>query len=183
MDFVPRGNPVARLLCVPLTHFDRERGESRLYGVLNATRQPGSPPFTNDDLDYLTRFAGQLSIAVANSVAFTRQRERSDQLALVNAVLRETAGMLSHERILDAAVRRIQEAFQPALVAMLEPEVESGLFRVASAATRDGHAGGLAEDGERRRGPPASPWPSGGPSWSDRRSPRRCFTPWSPGAS
>ena len=40
-DFVPRDNPVARILCVPLTHFDRERGATVLYGVLNATRQPG----------------------------------------------------------------------------------------------------------------------------------------------
>jgi signal transduction histidine kinase len=144
-DFVPRENPVARLLCVPLTHYDRERGESRLYGVLNATRQPGSPPFTNEDLDYLTRFAGQLSIAAANAVAFARQRERSEQLALVNAVLRETAGMLSRERILDAAVRRIQEAFRPALVATLEPEVESGLLRVVSAAPRGGRSEGWPE--------------------------------------
>jgi len=133
-DFVPRAHPVARILCVPLTHFDRERGETVLYGVLNATRLPGSLPFTEDDRDYLTRFAGQLSIAVANSVAFEAQRERSEQLALVNAVLRETAAMLSRERILDAAVRRIQEAFKPGLVAMLVPE--QGVFRAVAAAGR-----------------------------------------------
>ncbi len=51
-------------------------GGGRLYGVLNATRRTGSPPFTNDDLEYLTRFASQLSIAAANSLAFTSQRER-----------------------------------------------------------------------------------------------------------
>ena len=32
--------------------------------------------FAADDLEYLTRFAGQLSIAVANSVAFAAERER-----------------------------------------------------------------------------------------------------------
>jgi len=137
-DFVPRDNPVARILCVPLTRFDRERGATALYGVLNATRRPGSPPFTDVDLDYLTRFAGQLSIAVANSVAFGNERERSEQLALVNAVLRESAAMLSRERILDAAVHRIQEAFRPCLVAMLVPGEE--FFRVAAA------AGGVAQD-------------------------------------
>ena len=88
-DFVPRENPVARLLCVPLTYYDRERAATVLFGVLNATRRPGAPPFTDDDLEYLTRFAGQLSIAVANSMAFAAERERSEQLALVNAVLRE----------------------------------------------------------------------------------------------
>ena len=103
-----------------------------LYGVLNATRRPGSPPFTDDDLEYLTRFAGQLSIAVANSVAFAAERERSDQLALVNAVLRESAALLSRERILETAVRRIQEAFRPPLVAMLVPEGE--VFRLAASA-------------------------------------------------
>jgi signal transduction histidine kinase len=133
-DFVPRENPVARILCVPLTHFDRDRGVTQLYGVLNATRRPGSPPFTGDDLEYLTRFAGQLSIAVANSVAFAGERARSEQLALVNAVLRESAAMLSRERILEAAVRRIQEAFHPCLVAMLVPGED--FFRVAAAAGR-----------------------------------------------
>jgi signal transduction histidine kinase/FixJ family two-component response regulator len=133
-DFIRRDNPVARILCVPLTHFDRERSATVLYGVLNATRRPGSVPFTDDDLEYLTRFAGQLSIAVANSVAFTAERERREQLALVNAVLRESAAMLSRERILEAVVRRIQEAFRPCLVAMLVPE--EGFFRVAAAAGR-----------------------------------------------
>ena len=55
-------------------------------------------------------------------MAFAAERERSEQLALVNAVLRESAAMLSRERILETAVRRIQEAFRPCLVAMLVPE-------------------------------------------------------------
>jgi signal transduction histidine kinase/DNA-binding response OmpR family regulator len=152
-DFVPRENPVARILCVPLTHFDRERGASVLYGVLNATRRPGSLPFTDDDLEYLTRFAGQLSIAVANSVAFTAERERSEQLALVNAVLRESAAMLSRERILEAVVRRIQEAFRPCLVATLVPG--EGFFRVAAAAGRaprdEDWAGGAMAEGPAGR--------------------------------
>ena len=144
-DFVARGKPVARILCVPLTHFDRERKTSVLYGVLNATRKPGSAPFSNDDLEYLTRFAGQLSIAVANSVAFTGERERSEQLALVNGVLRESAGMLSRERILELTVRRIREAFLHSLVAMLEPEVDSGLLRVAAAASAETRPAGWPE--------------------------------------
>jgi signal transduction histidine kinase/DNA-binding response OmpR family regulator len=151
-DFVPRENPVARILCVPLTHYDRDRGASVLYGVLNATRRPGSAPFADDDLEYLTRFAGQLSIAVANSVAFTAERERSEQLALVNAVLRESAAMLSRERILETAVRRIREAFRPCLVAMLVPE--DGFFRVAAAEGRardEVWAGGAMADGPAGR--------------------------------
>jgi len=144
-DFVPRDKPVARILCVPLTHFDRARETSVLYGVLNATRKPGSAPFGDDDLEYLTRFAGQLSIAVANSVAFSGERERSEQLALVNGVLRETAGMLSRDRILAPTVKRIREAFPHSLVAMLEPEVGSGLFRVAAAASREARPEGWPE--------------------------------------
>jgi GAF domain-containing protein len=50
-SFVERANPVARLLCVPLTFYDQERESVRLFGVLNATRRPGGPPFTNDDID------------------------------------------------------------------------------------------------------------------------------------
>jgi signal transduction histidine kinase/DNA-binding response OmpR family regulator len=136
-DWVLGEKPVERILCVPLTHFDRARGTSVLYGVLNATRQAGSPPFSDDDLEYLTRFAGQLSIAVANSVAFAAERERSEQLALINSVLRETAGVLSRDRILESTVARIQEAFQNSVVAMLEPELESGMLRVVTAAFRE----------------------------------------------
>jgi signal transduction histidine kinase/DNA-binding response OmpR family regulator len=148
-DFVPRENPVARILCVPLTHFDREKSETVLYGILNATRRPGSPPFLDEDLEYLTRFASQLSIACANSMAYEAQRERSEQLALVNGVLRETAGMLARERILETATRRIQEAFRPRLVATLVPD--QGFFRVAAeggrAAREEGFSGGPVTEG------------------------------------
>jgi signal transduction histidine kinase/DNA-binding response OmpR family regulator len=150
-DFVPRAFPIARILCVPLTYFDRERGQSVLYGVLNATRRPGSAPFKDDDLDYLTRFAGQLSIAVANSVAFGAERERSEQFALVNGVLRETAAMLSRDRILATAVRRIEEALRPRLVCMLTPEPDTEFFRVAAAGGRkpadEAWAGGALSEG------------------------------------
>lgn len=136
-DFVPRGNPVGRILCVPLTHFDQERGAPVLFGVLNATRRPGTPRFTHDDLEYLTRFAGQLSIAVANSMAFAAERERSDQLALVNTLVREIAGNLSRERILETSVRRIQEAFRFPVVMIGVPDREAGLERTVAAAGPD----------------------------------------------
>src|SRR6185436_17569559 len=127
---------VSRLLCVPLAYYDQESDASVLFGVLNATRLPGAPRFTNDDLEYLTRFAGQLSIAVANSVAFAAERERGEQLALVNALMREIAGNLSRERILDTAVRRIQQAFHYHVVMIGVPDYEAGVTRVAAAAAR-----------------------------------------------
>jgi signal transduction histidine kinase/DNA-binding response OmpR family regulator len=135
--FVERGNPVSRLLCVPLLYFDQERGDTALFGVLNATRLPGAPPFTHDDLDYLTRFAGQLAIAVANSMAFAAERERSEQLALVNTLLREIGGSLSRERILQAAVRRIQDAFRYPVVAISTADYEQGVYRIVSVACPD----------------------------------------------
>jgi GAF domain-containing protein len=133
-DFVPRANPVSRLLCVPLAYYDQESDAAVRFGVLNATRRPGAPRFTNDDLEYLTRFAGQLSIAVANSMAFAAERERGEQLALVNALIREIAGNLSRERILDTAVRRIQQAFQYHVVMIDVPDYEARVHRVAAAA-------------------------------------------------
>jgi signal transduction histidine kinase/DNA-binding response OmpR family regulator len=133
-DFVPRGNPVARILCVPLTHYDREREAMALFGVLNATRRPGAGPFTSDDLDYITRFASQLSIAVANSMAFGAERERSEQLALVNTLIREIAGSLSKDRVLKTAVRRIHEAFRYPLVMIGVQEMDSGIARVTAVA-------------------------------------------------
>jgi signal transduction histidine kinase len=135
--FVPKGNPVSRLLCVPLTYYDREREAVALFGVLNATRKPGHPRFTNDDLEYLTRFAGQLAIAVANSMAFGAERERSEELALVNALIREIAGNLSRERIMETAARRIHEAFRYPVVMIGVPEPDASALRIATAASRD----------------------------------------------
>lgn len=136
-DFVQKGNPVSRLLCVPLVYYDQERQDTVLFGVLNATRAPGAPRFTHDDLEYLTRFAGQLSIAVANSMAFAAERQRSEQLGLVNTLIREIAGSLSRERILQTAVRRIHEAFRYPVVQIVEPDEHTGLHRIVAEATRD----------------------------------------------
>ncbi|HET7746377.1 MAG TPA: GAF domain-containing protein, partial [Vicinamibacteria bacterium] len=135
--FVPRGNPVSRLICVPLTHYEQDHPEPTLFGVLNATRRPGAPPFTQEDLEYITRFAGQLSIAVANSMAFAAERERSEQLSLVNSVMREISGTLSRERILDTAVRRIHEAFRYPVVTIGVPDRSTGMQHIEAAMSRD----------------------------------------------
>lgn len=132
--FVERGNPVSRLLCVPLTYFEPEAGRSATFGVLNATRRPGAPPFTPEDFDGLMRFAGQLQVAAANASAFAAERRRSEQLGLVNRVLREIATSLSPERVLEVAVRRIQEAFRFSVVLAVVPDPAAGVNRVACAA-------------------------------------------------
>ncbi len=129
-DFVPKGNPVARLICVPVTYFDREQDVPAVFGVLNATRRPGAPPFTKEDLGYLTRFASQLSVAVANSMAFAAEHERGEQLRLVNTLLREVTGSLSRHTILETAARRIHQAFGGPTVRWLVPDREAGVFRV-----------------------------------------------------
>lgn len=147
-DYVPRNNPLSRLLCVPLVYYEHKREAPVLFGVLNATRRPGAAPFTPDDLEYLTRFASQLAIAVANSMAFASERERSQQLALVNTLLRAFAGSLSRERILEVAVRRIREAFRYARVAILLPDAATGRPRPGAMSARDGAEGdkGLQTD-------------------------------------
>jgi signal transduction histidine kinase/CheY-like chemotaxis protein len=132
-DFVPREVPIARLLCVPLSYFDQERDGPVVFGVMNATRQPGRPPFTESDLDCLGRFARQLSIGAANSVAFVAERERSEQLALVHVLLREISASLSPDRVLQTAVGRIQEAFRYAAVVATVPNGPT--LRVAAAAS------------------------------------------------
>ncbi len=139
-DFVRRGNVLARLVCVPLTYYEHPQGTPVLFGVLNATRRTGGAPFTAEDLEYLTRFASQLAIAVANSVAFAAERERSEQLALVNALLREISGNLSRERILDTAVQRIQEAFRFPVVCIASADSDGGHYRLEACVSRDSHA-------------------------------------------
>lgn len=133
--FIAGEQPVARLLCVPLTYFDQERGAQATFGVLNATRKPGGARFTIDDIGYLTRFASQLSIAVTNSMAFAAERERSEQLALVNTLVREIAGNLSRERVLEATVRRLREAFRYPAVLVGVADADARLIHIVAAAT------------------------------------------------
>ena len=130
--FVHLQRELGRLICVPLA--GQGDGAPGVVGVLNATRVPGGEPFTADDVEYLRRFAGQLSIAVANSMAFEAERERSEQLALVNALLREIAGKLSRQAILETAVRRIREAFRHPVVTIVVPDPEAGVGRVVAVA-------------------------------------------------
>jgi signal transduction histidine kinase/DNA-binding response OmpR family regulator len=136
-EFVAGSHPTSRIMVVPLLYYDQERQDTVLFGVLNASRLTGAPAFNSEDLEYLTRFASQLSIAVANSTALAAERERSEQLALVNTLLREIAGSLSRERILETAVRRIQEAFEYPVVAISEPDYEGGTHRITAVSTRD----------------------------------------------
>jgi signal transduction histidine kinase/DNA-binding response OmpR family regulator len=137
--FVALENPIARLICVPLVHYERN-DTPNLFGVLNASRRPGAPLFTSEDLEYLTRFASQLSIAVANSMAFAAERERSEQLALVNTLIREIAGNLSREAIMKTSVRRIHEAFRYPVVCIGVPEPTSDRHLIVAAASREPRA-------------------------------------------
>ncbi len=137
--FVALDNPIARLICVPLVHYERD-DTPNLFGVLNASRKPGTPPFTSEDLEYLTRFASQLSIAVANSMAFAAERERSEQLALVNTLIREIAGNLSREAIMKTSVRRIHEAFRYPVVCIGVPDPASDSHLIVAAASREPRA-------------------------------------------
>ncbi len=136
-EFVVREAPVARLVCVPLTRYDPERQSMTLFGVLNASRLPGAPPFEKGDVEYLTHFASQISIAVANSLAFASEKDRSDQLALVNSLLGEIAGSLSREDILKTACNRIREAFSYPAVMIFWVDHSSQTCRVAAMAAVD----------------------------------------------
>ena len=81
-------------------------------------------------------------------MAFAAERERSEQLALVNAVMREIGGTLSPEHILQTAVRRIHEAFLYPVVAFSLAERDRGTYRITAAAMRDqaGLGGSLSLD-------------------------------------
>jgi signal transduction histidine kinase/DNA-binding response OmpR family regulator len=126
----------ARRLFVPLAYYDQKSQSPTLFGVLSATREAGGARFGADDLEYLTRFSGQLAIALANAFAFQAERERSEQLSLVNSLLREIAGRLSPEEIFGTTVRRIHEAFPTYSASIVLPNLEAGVFRAAAFASR-----------------------------------------------
>ena len=67
-------------------------------------------------------------------MAFAAERGRSDQLDLVNRLMREIAGNLSRERILETSVRRIQETFRFSAVMIGIPDRDTGTVRTGAAA-------------------------------------------------
>ena len=85
-------------------------------------------------------------------MAFAAERERSEQLALVNRLMREIAGNLSREHILETSVRRIQEAFRLSAVMIGIPDLDTGIVRTGAAAGSDPAFQADARVSPRRRG-------------------------------
>ena len=136
-----------------------------LFGVLNATRHAGRAAFTHDDLEYLTRFAGQLSIGVANSMAFAAERERSEQLALVNTLLREIGGSLSRERILETAVRAHPRGV-PLPGGRDQPAgLRAGVYTIVAVASPEPIDRGVGRASRSRRASPAASTASSARCW------------------
>jgi signal transduction histidine kinase len=85
------GHPLGPVLGVPLT------SGSEVTGIIGVTRPPDSPPFQQEDLDQMIRFAQLASIALDNARLHTslqqayqtlerRVRERTRELEILNSI-------------------------------------------------------------------------------------------------
>ncbi len=70
----PRESAVASSLCVPL------KSGARCIGVMNVNRYEGGDPFTEDDLDLITVFANNASIAIQNAGMYAKLKRFSSDL-------------------------------------------------------------------------------------------------------
>lgn len=63
--------------------------QDRVLGVLNANRLPGSPCFVEEDRDFAVVLASQVASALENASLFAESHARAEELAHLNAELRE----------------------------------------------------------------------------------------------
>ncbi|MFN2226460.1 MAG: GAF domain-containing protein [Anaerolineae bacterium] len=99
----PEGE-VGPALAVPL------RSGIEVIGILGVARPLGAPPFRQDEMDLIGRFADLASVALVNAHLHAsleqRVRERTHELATLNAIAAVVSRSLDLEEILSAALEQ-----------------------------------------------------------------------------
>jgi signal transduction histidine kinase len=101
----PDSDRVGPLMGVPLM------SGSEVIGVIGVARPPLAPPFRQDEMDSIVRFAHLASIALDNARLHTsleqRVQERTHQLATLNAIAAVVSSSLDLEEILSSALDQV----------------------------------------------------------------------------
>ena len=74
--------------------------------------------FDHETIDLLTLFSTQASIALQNAHLYSLEQERARQLQAINAIAKETTGVLDLEELLGRVCEQIQSVFRVAHVSL-----------------------------------------------------------------
>ena len=97
---------IGRSMAAPLRQGDQ------IIGVLALNRTTDGPPFTGDDLQLLSLFANQASVAITNARLYADSRLQSQELSHLYETSLDITGRLDLNDLLDAVIRRTSALIQ-----------------------------------------------------------------------
>ena len=97
---------IGRSMAAPLRQGDQ------IIGVLALNRTSDRPPFTGDDLQLLSLFANQASVAITNARLYADSRLQGQELGHLYETSLDITGRLDLNDLLDAVIRRTSALIQ-----------------------------------------------------------------------
>ena len=96
-------------------------------GVVVIGKQP-EHAFSDSDVNLITTVAASLSLALQNARSFEAERQRSAELAIINAVQQALAGELELQGVYDAVGDKLCEVFDETIVGIRTYDPEADLL-------------------------------------------------------
>ncbi|MFH1061744.1 MAG: HD domain-containing phosphohydrolase [Candidatus Omnitrophota bacterium] len=121
----PRKN-VKSSLCVPLIV------GNKLIGVINLNRVPGSEAFSKDDIDVISRFAFESSIAIHNAKLYIEAEEKIQHLFRFNVISCALNAALTPGKLIDILSDCMCELFEFDLYTLLVISEDSNTLTLCS---------------------------------------------------
>jgi formate hydrogenlyase transcriptional activator len=101
----------------------------RVLGILGTSRTTETP-FTPEDVDFLSRTAGQIAIAIENARAFQKVSRLGDQLQLLLNLTARITSSLDRREVLRAIAANVREVIHADGVTVSLLDAASGQYRV-----------------------------------------------------
>jgi len=123
-NYVSTAQSTQSELAIPLMVRDE------VVGVLDCQSE-NTDHFDNDQIDLLTLFSTQASMALQNARLYSLERQRAKQLEVINAIAQQTTAVLDQEELLVKVCALIQQAFQVGHVSVLLRDDEGLVLRAS----------------------------------------------------
>ena len=120
--YVPSAGSTRSELAIPLMVRDE------VVGVLDCQSEK-LDFFSSETIDLLTLFSTQASMALQNARLYSREQQKSAQLAAINAIAQQTTAVLDLKELLSKVCSLIQQAFNICHVSVLLKEEEDLVLR------------------------------------------------------
>jgi GAF domain-containing protein len=104
----------------------------QVIGVMTMTRQGTERPFLNSDLNLLTAFADQATVAIDNAHLFAAERRQLEELTILNEMTTAAAKIVREEELIETAINLTQKSIKAINFGILIADHARGVMRVRS---------------------------------------------------